>query len=179
MSTANKAEGGNQSALVLGGVATILFGLAAVFWPHETLLVVLYLFAAYVIVGGIVSIVSGISALGKNDAGFLHILLGFFELAIGVYFLRHPSVTFTTFVLLIGIVLAAQGVIGLITTYYDKSMEAKSQALAYFVSVVAIVAGVLIMFAKPASGVAFVWVLGVWALIVGTVKIAELSRTSK
>jgi len=178
MSTASKAND-NQAALVLGGVATILFGIAAVFWPGLTLLVLLYLFSAYVIIAGVVSIVSGIAALGKNDAGFLHILLGFFELGVGVYLLRHPAVTFKTFVLLIGLVLVVQGVLGLIMTYYDKALDSRAQALAYMVSVVAIVAGVLVMFAKPVHGVTFVWILGIYALIAGTIRIAESSKASK
>ena len=42
----------NWWALVLGGVATIIFGVAAVFWPGITLLVLLYLFSAYALVSG-------------------------------------------------------------------------------------------------------------------------------
>src|SRR6202035_3571724 len=99
----------NWWALVLGGVATIIFGVAAVFWPGLTLLVLLYLFSAYVVISGVVNVLAGLGVVGLAEAWFLPVILGAFELGVGVYLLRHVSVKFSTFVILIGFVLIARG----------------------------------------------------------------------
>jgi len=162
----------NWWALVLGGVATLIFGVAAVFWPGLTLLTLLYLFSAYVLISGVVNIFAGLGIAGKVDSWFLPIILGAFELGVGVYLLRHPHAAFKTFVLLIGFTLIARGIIELVDTFL---VGRPSKALGYISGVIALVAGVVILFAKPEQGVAFVWILGVYALVVGTVRIAEIS----
>jgi len=46
---------GNWWAMVLRGIAAVLFGLAALFWPGMTLLVLLVVFAVYALVDGLLA----------------------------------------------------------------------------------------------------------------------------
>jgi uncharacterized membrane protein HdeD (DUF308 family) len=48
-------------ALLLRGIAAVLFGLAALFSPDETLWVLIVFFGAYALVGSIFSIVAGMA----------------------------------------------------------------------------------------------------------------------
>ncbi|HZL07804.1 MAG TPA: DUF308 domain-containing protein [Candidatus Dormibacteraeota bacterium] len=174
MSTASVTKE-NWWALVLGGVATIIFGVAAVFWPGLTLLVLLYLFSAYVLISGVVNVTAGLGTLGRVDSWFLPVVLGAFELGVGVYLLRHTAVKFSTFIVLIGFVLIARGVIEAVGAYFNTRMAARARALSYVSGLGALVAGIVILFAKQAQGVSFVWILGLYAIIVGTIQITELS----
>lgn len=178
MSTASVTKE-NWWALVLGGVATIIFGVAAVFWPGITLLVLLYLFSAYALVSGIVNVTAGLGTLGRVDSWFLPVVLGAFELGVGVYLLRHTAVKFTTFIVLIGFVLIARGVIEAVGAYYDARSSVKATAISYVSGIGALVAGIAILFAKQAEGVSFVWILGLYGIVVGTLRIAELSGNIK
>jgi uncharacterized membrane protein HdeD (DUF308 family) len=175
MSTASVTTD-NWWALVLGGVATIIFGVAAVFWPGLSLLVLLYLFSAYVLISGVVNIMAGLSTAGLVNSWFLPVALGAFELGVGVYLLRHTAVKFSTFVILIGFVLIARGVIEAVTAYLmTVRVSARAQALSYLSGLGSLVAGIAILFAKKSGGVSFVWILGLYAIIVGTIHIAGLS----
>jgi uncharacterized membrane protein HdeD (DUF308 family) len=174
MSTASITKE-NWWALVLGGVATVTFGIAAVFWPGLTLLVLLYLFSAYVLISGVVNISAGISSLEKSDSWFLPVVLGAFELGVGIYLLRHTAVKFSTFIVLIGFTLIARGVIEAVVAYLGARTPVKAQAISYVSSLGALAAGITILFAKEAQGVAFVWILGLYAIVVGTLRITELS----
>lgn len=176
MSTASVTRD-NWWALVLGGVATILFGVAAVFWPGLTLLVLLYLFSAYVLITGVVYVLGGLSGVGRNDTWFLPVILGAFQLGVGVYLLQHTAVKFTTFIVLIGFTLIATGVFEAVGAYYTARMSAKAQAISYLASLGGVVAGIVILFAKQVHGVSFVWILGLYAIVVGTIHLAELSST--
>ena len=74
MSTASVTKE-NWWALVLGGLVTLIFGVAAVFWPGITLLVLLYLFSAYVLVSGVLDISAGLGTVGVVDTWFLKLEL--------------------------------------------------------------------------------------------------------
>lgn len=174
MSTASITKE-NWWALVLGGVATITFGVAAVFWPGITLLVLLYLFSAYVLASGVVNVLAGLSSVEQADSWFLPAILGAFEVGVGVYLLQHTAVKFSTFIVLIGFVLIARGIVEGVVAYLGAKASAKAQALSYLSALGGLVAGIVILFAKQANGVSFVWILGVYGIVVGTLRITELA----
>lgn len=160
-----------STSLTFRGIAAILFGIAAVFWPGITLVTLLYLFSAWVLVDGVIRIVSGIGRLGHHQLGFLTIVVGLLELGVGVYLLRHPTVTFATLILLIGFMLIIDGIVAVVASLSDDD-GATSKTLAVIVGVAAVLAGILLLFQPAASGVAFVWILGLYALISGPMLIA-------
>lgn len=178
MSTADVTRE-SWGALVFGGVATLIFGVAAVFWPGLTLLTLLYLFSAYLLVSGVVNVIGGMASIDKVDHWFLTVVLGFFELGVGVYLLRHPGVTFKTFVLLIGFALIARGIVELVSSFFSPAGDGRSRAMAFIVGLAALVVGILVLFSTPAHGVAFVWLLGVYAIVAGTIEIAMLSKAPR
>jgi len=169
----------NWWALVLGGVATLLFGIAAVFWPGLTVLVLIYLFSAYVLINGIANVVAGLGIVGTVDTWFLTILLGAFEIGVGVYLLRHTSVAFHTLILLIGFVLIASGLIEAVVVYFSEKAGSKFASTSYISGLLGLVAGIVILFTKSGHGVDFVWLLGVYAIVVGTLQIASLQERVK
>ncbi|HVC36312.1 MAG TPA: DUF308 domain-containing protein [Candidatus Dormibacteraeota bacterium] len=169
----------NWWALVLGGVATIFFGFAVVFWPSLTLLALLYLFSAYVLISGVVNIMAGIDTLGRDDSWFLSVVLGVFELGVGLYLLRHTGLKFSTFVVLIGFTLIARGVIEAVVANLSRRASMKTRTLSYASGLGALVAGIVILFAKKPQGVSFVWILGLYAIVAGTIHVTELTAGDK
>lgn len=166
-------------ALVLGGVATIIFGVAAVFWPGLSLLTLIYLFSAWVLIVGIADGLASVSSMNRSSTWFLPAALSAFQLGAGLYLLRHTNVKFSTLVLLIGFVLIARGVIEAVNAFYTARISARSKAISYFSGFVALVAGVIILFSKEANGVSFVWLLGAYGLVAGIMAINELSDGAK
>lgn len=157
--------------LTLRGALAVLFGIAAVFWPGLTILTLLYLFSAYILVTGIVDIVHGIGSIFKRGSWFLTLILGFVELGVGVYLLRHPHVTFATFILLLGFMLIIRGVFEGVAAFSD-SITNTNRVLMIIASIIAVLAGIVLLFQPAAGGVAFVWILGLYALVTGPILIA-------
>lgn len=168
----------NWWALVSGGVATLIFGVAAVFWPGLTLLVLLYLFSAYVVISGVLDVMSGLSTFSSVDTWFLPVALGAFEAGVGIYLLRHRGVQFETLVVLIGFVLIARGIAEAVGSYFNSAMTAKVATLNYLSGLAALISGIVILFAKEQNGVGFVWILGAYAILAGTLQVASLSERS-
>lgn len=168
-------------ALMVRGIAGILFGIAAVFWPSLTLVTLVYIFSIYILISGLVGIVTGVSHLVKGNNWFLGLLLGFAELAVGVYLVRHPAVTFATLILIIGLILIARGVFEVVMGLIDDNM-ATQKLLLVVGGLLSAIVGIIVLLQPAAGGVAFVWVLGVYALITGPILVAlslDVKRVSE
>lgn len=158
-------------SLVLRGVAGILFGIAAVFWPSLTLVVLVYIFSIYILVSGVVGIVDSVVRLTRKQSWMWRLLLGIAELGVGLYLVRHPYVTFQTFVLVAGLVLIARGVFEAIMALLEEE-GATNKTLMLIGGALSVLVGIVILLQPVAGGVAFVWVLGLYALVTGPILIA-------
>lgn len=171
MDTETRALEANWWALTLRGIVAVIFGIAAVFWPGITLVTLVYLFSAWVLVDGVVRIVTGVSRIGGHRLGFLTLLVGLLEVGVGVYLVRHPHVTFATLILLIGFMLIVGGIVEVVAALSARE-SATGKTLAVIAGVLAVLAGIVLLFQPAASGVAFVWILGLYALLTGPMLIA-------
>lgn len=163
---------GQWWVLTVQGIAAVLFGIAAVFWPGMTLVSFIYLFGLYLLVAGVVSLLSGLFSVNKRGTWVLSSLLGLVMLGIGVYLLRHLDTSFAVLVTLVGSALVVWGVVEVVVALSRTDALATSKTMALMAGVVAVVAGVVMFFQPAASGVAFVWVVGLFALINGPLWIA-------
>jgi uncharacterized membrane protein HdeD (DUF308 family) len=155
------------------GIVAVLFGIAAVFWPGLTVVTLLYLFAGFVLVSGIINLVTGIFHVSDGaGAWFLKVLLAVVQIGVGIYLLRHPHVSFATLILLIGFTLIFRGVFEIVSAFMDE-LSAGSRTMLIIVGALALIAGIIVLFQPVAGGVAFVWVLGLYALIMGPMAIAS------
>lgn len=166
-----------KSSYVLLGVLTLIFGFVTVFWPGLTILTLVYLVGAYLLVSGVVHIVHGISRVSVPESWwYLTALLGVVEVGFGIYILRHPALTFTNFVVLLGFALIIRGVVEFVGALFGNYKEGSSRALALLSGLLALVVGIVILDQRAAAGVAFVWVLGAYAIVVGCMMLAAASN---
>ncbi len=159
-------------ALTLRGVAAIMFGAAAVFWPGLTLVTLVYLISAFVLVAGLINVVEGVVSIGQHRAWALTLFLGLLQVGVGVYLLRHPQVTFATFILVAGLMFIARGILEVVVALAEDGVSATGRMLTIVAGIFAFLVGVLLLFQPVASGVAFVWILGLYALVTGPIMIA-------
>lgn len=173
------------SAIAFRGMLALVFGIAATFWPGLTLVTLVYLFGGFVLASGLVSLVSSLTNIYNNDSSFLTrvlmLVLGVVEIGVGVYLLRHPFVSFATFILIVGFALIIRGVVDIFGGLFESG-GAMHRMVMVVGGLIAGIAGVVLLFQPAASGVAFVWILGIYALISGPLLIAlalDLKNTEK
>lgn len=163
------------SGLAFRAIIAIIFGIAAIFWPDLTLKTLVYLFGGFILATGLISLVGGLVNIYNEWNSFvarlITILLGVIEVGVGVYLLRHPRVSFATLILLIGFILIIRGVIDLVIGLFE-ARGAMHKTVMIVGGLIAGIAGVIILFQPVAGGVAFVWVLGLYALITGSLSLA-------
>lgn len=158
--------------MIVKGLALFFLGLIAVAWPGLTLIIFSLVFAIYLLVDGVVEIIQGITVHGQGSHWILRIILGVIEIAAGVYLLNRPSVAIATFVLVIGFVFLIQGIVELLSAFIDKT-DSKNRTLLIVTGVIGLLAGIIILRYPVSSGIAFAWVVGVYALIAGAITIAR------
>jgi uncharacterized membrane protein HdeD (DUF308 family) len=154
-----------ESALVL------FFGISAIFWPGLTLLTLVYMFSAFVLGIGLIQLTSGIMSFRRRGSWWVTALIGALSIGIGVYLVRHPDLSLATFLTLIGLLLVVRGLLDLMRAIFDRA-STLTRVLLGMIGAAGIIAGTLIWMQPVAGGVAFVWILGVYALVVGSFGLA-------
>jgi uncharacterized membrane protein HdeD (DUF308 family) len=165
-----------SNALALRGIVAILFGFAAVFWPGITLVTLVYLLSAFLLASGLVTLITGLIDASRERNSVLSLILtvalGIVEIGVGVYLIRHIGVAFATFILLIGFVLIFRGLVELFNGLFEADTSSMYRTATGLTGALAVVAGVILLFQPESGGVAFVWILGLYALLAGPLLVA-------
>lgn len=155
---------------VMRGVWTILFGVIVLVWPKLTVATFLILLALWLLVSGVVAIVN--SLMNRNGNWILHMLLGLLEVGVGAYLVQRPGVTLLTVVTLVGLVLVVEGVVGVVQSLM-KGDGFGAKLLGVVVGLLSLVAGVLVWRYPLHGTLAFIWLLGLYCLVAGSVMLAD------
>lgn len=155
--------------LVISSVVSILFGITTLFMPGLTLMTLIALFTAYLMLHGLIELACGFSAIGKEKTWWASVLFGVVSLGMSVYLILNPGISVIMFVTMIGAILIVRGI-------YDIFVGialAKNRALWIISGVLGIVAGVTIWIYPGSGSLAFAWILGLYALIDGTLTLSS------
>jgi uncharacterized membrane protein HdeD (DUF308 family) len=91
----------NWWLFTLRGILGIIFGCVALIFPGPTMLSLVIVFSAYMLVDGVVGIISAVRAIRKKDRWGLLLFEGLLNIAVGIVAFLWPGITVIAFVLLI------------------------------------------------------------------------------
>lgn len=174
---ASKADSGVEALkflVITRGVVSVLFGIMALVWPGITVATFALLITIWLLVSGVINIVRGIMNIGDGYGWVFTLILAVLQIGIGAYLVQRPNLAIATIVALIAIAFIVEGVISVIVPFTEgKDVSGGRKTLTFIVGLLAIFAGISI-WRYPVSGtLAFVWVVGLFALISGPIWIAE------
>jgi uncharacterized membrane protein HdeD (DUF308 family) len=152
--------------LMLRGAIAIAFGVLAIVWPGLTLLALVGLFAAYALLGGVVSIAAAWRMRRADRKWWLPLLLGVISVAAGIYAVLAPTVTALALVLLMGVNAILTGVLD-VAMAVRMRRELRGHWLLLLGGAVAILFGVLVIAVPGAGALALVWLISFYALLTG------------
>ena len=160
--------------IALRGLLAIIIGLCAIIWPGLTFIVFLLIAGVYILIEGIVSTILGLVSIGSNKHWLLMLIEGIFGLIIGwVLFTQPGFVAFSAelFIQIFAIWLVISGILRIaLSVVVEKG--AKKMFLMILSGILAVIVGAII-FTQPISGfVAFVWIIGFFAILTGILYIA-------
>jgi len=143
------------------GVIAILFGIAAIAWPHITLGVLVILFGAFVFIEGIVHLIAMFRAIGAHTTWWPQLLLGIISIAAGLFVIAYPGISTVLFVYVVAFWALFVGLIACVSGLFAGSLGV------VIGGVVAIVLGLLLLQNPVAGALAYVVVIGIFAMVRG------------
>jgi uncharacterized membrane protein HdeD (DUF308 family) len=154
---------------LLEGMALTLFGFAAIAWPGMTLYTFTVIFAIYALLAGITNVVGGILHIGRGWTSIGSIVLGALYIAVGSYVFNHPGLTALTLVLFVGFTFMFRGIYEIVVAI---SEDEPHKALAIVSGILGLLVGLVLLRYPVGGGLAYVWVVGIYALVSGPILIA-------
>jgi uncharacterized membrane protein HdeD (DUF308 family) len=164
-STATPAESPAWMLMLRGAIA-IAFGVLAVLWPGLTLLVLVGLFAAYAVLGGVVSIAAAIRIRHVDRKWWLPLLLGVISVVAGIYAVLAPAVTALVLVLLMAVNAILTGALDIAMAVRLRRAQRGHWPL-LLGGAVSILFGALVIAAPGAGALALVWLISAYTILTG------------
>lgn len=155
-------------ALVLRGLAAIMFGVLALVWPGLTLQVLVLLFGAYAFVDGLFSVVSALGGRRVTDHWLLLLIEGLLGIAIGVLTWVAPGITATVLLLYIAAWALFTGVIEVIAAIRLRK-EIRGEVWLGLAGMLSVLFGLLLLTFPVAGALSVVWLIGAYSISFGIV----------
>jgi len=157
------AIGRNWWVLLFAGILSLAVGIVALVWPGKTVIVVAIVFAIWLIVSGIFSIVRGFAHGLTGGMRALFIITGILSLVLGIFAIRGEFQELYILSLFIGIGFLFRGFASLFLGFESKD----GRGWNIFFGIVMILGGVVVLVWPGISLVTLTWVVGIWLIIIG------------
>lgn len=165
-------------APILRGIVSILFGVGAFCVPGAALAVLVALFGAYAFVAGILAVYAAVTLASRHQAWLGMMFEGILGIAAGIIAYRSPGLTAVAFLYLFAGWAILRGVLEIATAYALRQLVPGEWATALS-GILSIALGCL-LFAYPQPGIlAWLWVVGFYAVLYGVLMIALGLRLRK
>ncbi len=161
--------GNFRTMFLFRGIVAVLFGILTLIWPKITLVVLVLLFGIFAVISGITAVAAALRNTREQGWGLL-LFEGIVGILAGVVALVWPGITALAFLYLLAAWAIITGILEFIAPL-SFPMSGGRAVLMVLAGVVSVVFGVLIAF-QPASGLlAVVWLIGIYAIVIGVLYI--------
>jgi uncharacterized membrane protein HdeD (DUF308 family) len=156
----------NWWLLALRGLAAVVFGVLAFIWPGATLITLVWLFGAFALVNGILSLIlAAKTPKGYPKVGSL-IFGGLLGILAGLLTFVMPGITALGLLILIAAWAIVTGVMELVAAVRLRKIIA-NEWLLVLAGIASIAFGILLLFQPAVGALALIWWIGAWALVFG------------
>lgn len=154
---------------LVGGIASVLFGLLAYVQPGIALLVLSMFFAASILVDGASN---ALGALGnrQKEGWWIMLLIGLLGLLVGAYGLLNPPLSMLAFVYMFAFQAITLGVFIVMLGYKVRQATTREWML-YLTGALSVLLGFFVVAQPVAGGLSIVWFIAGWSVVIGVLRI--------
>jgi uncharacterized membrane protein HdeD (DUF308 family) len=166
----------NWWIMLLRGIASILFGVAAFVWPGLTVLALTLLYGAFAMADGILSLGAALSGSGsKSMPTWWLVIIGLLGIAAGAVAFLWPGLTAFALVIMIGAWAVTMGVLEIIGAIRLRH-EIEDEWLLIAAGILSVLFGLALLLRPAAGALALAWAIGAFAILSGILLVAFAFR---
>lgn len=154
---------------LIGGIASVVFGVLAFLNPGVALFVLGLYLAAYLIVDGAVNVWGAVTNREK-DGWWMILLLGLLSVAVGIYALLVPAASMLAIVYMVAFIAMLIGVSSLVLGWRIRK-EVSSEWVLYVTGALSVLFSLMILFRPGVGGATVVYLIATWAVLIGALRI--------
>ena len=156
----------NWWILVLRGLAAVLFGVLAFFWPFNAVFVLVLFFGAYALVDGVFAVIASMTHRAENDRSWVMLLEGLVGIAAGILSFVEPQAVAFALLYLIAAWAVLTGVLEIIAAVKLRR-EIEGEWLLVFSGVLSVLFGIVAAIFPATGALAVVWLIAFYAIVFG------------
>lgn len=155
--------------IALRGVIAVIVGVLAFVWPLATLVALVLLFGVYALLDGIALVLMAFSI--RRQGRWWLAIQGLIGIGVGLFTLVAPQITALALIDLIAFWAIVTGVLEIVAAVRLRRLI-DHLWLTTIDGLLSIVLGIVFLFVPAAAALAWVWLLGVYALLAGLAMLA-------
>lgn len=171
MQVAQQALWSYRRMFLVRGIIAILFGVLALVWPKITLLILVYLFGAYALIGGIVAAATALGST-KEQGWALLLVEGILGIVAGIVAFVWPGITAFALLFLIAAWAIVTGIMEIVGAF-TLPLGTGRQWLLGLAGIISVIFGILIGVWPLAGLRTVIWLIGIYAIVFGIVFIVR------
>jgi uncharacterized membrane protein HdeD (DUF308 family) len=156
------------------GVASVILGILILVWPGPSLLAAGVLFGLYLIISGVLQLMSAFGTHKATSLRVLGFISGALSILLGLFCFRGPMESILLLALWVGIGWLIRGITQTLAAAHDPSVPARGWQV--FLGIITFVAGVVLIVSPFESIAVLALVTGWWLLLVGVIEIITAFR---
>lgn len=153
-------------AILIRGIVAIVFALLAFFATGFTLELLLIFLGVYLLLDGLFAIIGSIMAASHHRTWWVLLLEGIVSLAAGIFVLAWPEITLMILIYIVAIWAIITGIFEFLASI-SASWAAPGKIFIGLTGVLSVILGVVIFIYPLFSITAIIWLIGIYALIIG------------
>ena len=154
---------------LIGGIASVIFGILAFTNPGIALWVLAMFFAAFILIDGAANAWGALQNRDK-DGWIALLLFGALGIFFGAYALTVPPLSMIALIYVIAFFALANGLTSLYLGWKVRK-EITTEWIMYLSGALSVLFALLLLFQPAVGGIAIAYVIGIWAVIVGLLRI--------
>jgi uncharacterized membrane protein HdeD (DUF308 family) len=156
----------NWWAILIRGIAAILFGLCAFFIPGAALWALIILFGAYCLVDGVFAIVAALRAAQAHERWGQLLFMGIVGVIVAAITLLYPGLTALALLYVIAAWAIVTGVLEILAAF-ELRRQISGEFWWVLAGLLSILFGLFLIWHPGAGALAVIWVIGVYAIAFG------------
>ena len=165
-------------SLLARGIAAIVFGVLALFWPDRVLDTLITILGIFVLVVGVLFTISALANRSPDRVWIRYLIPGVIGIVVGIVTIAWPEVTTVFLIYLIAIWALIHG-IGELHAAIRLRKDVAGEYVPLIIGIASIVIGIILLLAPLMAGAMIMWLVGLFMLVLGVLWLIMAIRARK